>query len=228
MFEEKAELHYVGEAGRQYHDGKRAISENAFPWVARLRAEKIAPHISPTHTIFEFGVGFGWNLAELRCARRLGCDVSTFLAPALGDHGIDFVSEVTSVATGSIDVALSHHSLEHVLQPVQILKELHRVLRANGKLLLFVPYEKERRYHRYDRGEPNHHLYSWNVQTLGNLVEEIGFKLVEGRLGRFGYDRFAANWATRLKAGEAGFRMIRRAIHLVKPAYEVRIVAIKN
>jgi len=47
---------------------------------------------------------------------------------------------------------------------------------------LFVPYEKERKYRHYDSKEPNHHLYSWNVQTLGNLVEEIGFKVMEGKI----------------------------------------------
>jgi hypothetical protein len=90
---------------------------------------------------------------------------------------------------------------------------------------LFVPYEKEKRYHRYDPKEPNHHLYSWNVQTLGNLVEDTGFNVMEGKLGRFGYDRFAAVWAARLRLGEFGFRFLRKAIHLVKPGFEVQIVA---
>ena len=72
------------------------------------------------------------------------------------------------------------------------------MLRDNGKLLLFVPFEKERKYRRYDPVEPNNHLYSWNVQTLGNLVESSGFKVAKGIIGRFGYDRFAAVWAARL------------------------------
>ena len=228
MLEDKAALHYMGDAGRRYHEGKRAISAKAFPWVAKLRAEKIAPYVALTDAVFEFGVGFGWNLAQLRCAKRLGCDVSTFLAPALQPHGIDFISEMAAVATDSIDVAISHHSLEHVLHPARSLQDLRRVIRPGGKLLLFVPYEKEKRYHSYHRDEPNHHLYSWNVQTLGNLVEENGFDVQEAHLGRFGYDRFAANWATRFNVGEAGFRLIRGAVHLMKPAYEVRVVAIKN
>jgi len=228
MFEDKATLHYVGDAGREYHEGKRAISEHAFPWVATLRAEKIAPFITQTDTVFEFGVGYGWNLAHLRCAKRIGCDVSTFLAPTLQRHGIEFISETTSVPTGTIDVVLCHHSLEHVLHPAQTLKELHRILRPGGKLLLFVPYEKERKYRSYDRQEPNHHLYSWNVQTLGNVVEECAFYVNGGRLGRFGYDRFSANLATRFRAGETAFRIIRMAIHLLKPASEVRMVAIKK
>ena len=51
---------------------------------------------------------------------------------------------------------------------------------------------------RYDR------LYSWNVQTLGNLLETNGFTVIEGLVGRFGYDRFSAVFAVRYHLGEIG------------------------
>ena len=91
--------------------------------------------------------------------------------------------------------------------------------------MLFVPFEKERRYRRYDPAEPNQHLYSWNVQTLGNLVAAAGFEVAEARVERFGYDRFAAVWATRLRLGDPGFNLLRAMLHAVKPAFEVRLVA---
>jgi hypothetical protein len=92
---------------------------------------------------------------------------------------------------------------------------------------LFVPFEKERRYRRFAPTEPNHHLYSWNAQTLGNLVTDAGFELREARLARFGYDRFAATWACRLHLEEAGFRCVRALAHFLRPAWEVRVVAAK-
>ncbi|MEO6034566.1 MAG: class I SAM-dependent methyltransferase [Verrucomicrobiota bacterium] len=228
MLEDNPTLPYLGDAGRHYHEGKRGIPESAFPWVAKLRSEKISPHVSSTDVVFEFGVGSGWNLAGLNCAERIGCDVSEFLAPALTKQNIKFLSDPSSIAPNSLDVILCHHTLEHVLHPAGALQDFRRILRPGGKLLLFVPYEKERRYRNYNRNEPNHHLYCWNVQTLGNLVEAMGFKVVECGVGRFGYDRFAAHWATRLKAGETGFRVIRQTIHLLKPAFEVRMVAMKK
>ena len=225
MSEEKATLHYTGEAGQNYHHGKRCIPEATFPWVAKLRAEKMSPYIAPTDIVFEFGVGFGWNLAQLHCAKRLGYDVSQFLEPIVQKHGIDFVADMASLSDHSVDVAICHHTLEHVLNPAEVLHEIKRVLRPNGKLLLFTPYEKERKYRRHNPSEPNHHLYSWNVQTLGNLVQECGFELAVAKLGQFGYDRFAANLASRLHLCEIGFRFIRAMTHLIKPALEVRIVA---
>jgi SAM-dependent methyltransferase len=219
------EQRYKGERGEEYHVTTCSIPDSAYPWVAKLRASKITPHVEEDNTVLEYGVGFGWNLALLKCERRLGFDLSEFLEPILRRHGIESVEDPATIPVASIDVVVCHHMLEHTINPPEVLKEIGRVLRSKGKLLLFVPYEKEKRYYRYDAEEPNHHLYSWNVQTLSNLVEDTGFKVVEGKLGRFGYDRFAATWATRFRLGEFGFRFLRRAIHLVKPGFEVQIVA---
>ena len=222
-----AARHYRGEEGRRYHEQKRGVPEAAVPWVARLRAEKLAPHIRPEDVVFEFGVGSGWNLMNLNCRRRLGFDVADFLAPAVRARGIEVVSNTEQIPSGSVDSVICHHTLEHVPQPAQILTELGRILRPQGQLLLFVPFERERRYRRFQRGEPNHHLYSWNVQTLGNLVEEAGLEVAQAGLGGFGYDRFAAVWALRLHLGETGFRLLRRCLHVLRPAFEVRVLARK-
>lgn len=93
-----AARHYQGEAGRAYHEGKRGIPPEAFPWVARLRAEKFAPHVRASDTVVEFGVGSAWNLAEIKCTRRIGFDVSYFLEPSLRERGIEFVRESASGA----------------------------------------------------------------------------------------------------------------------------------
>lgn len=225
--ENSAARHYQGDAGHAYHEGKRGFPPAAFPWVARLRAEKFAPHVHATDTVIEFGVGAGWNLAELQCARRLGFDVSGFLAPTVRALGIEFVHASAELADASADVVICHHMLEHALNPAASLAEIRRVLKPGGKLLLHVPFEKERRYRHHDPAEPNHHLFSWNAQTLGNLVAECGFKLGEAGVGQFGYDRAASVWAVKLKLGEGGFRLLRSLAHTILPAAEVRVVAMK-
>jgi SAM-dependent methyltransferase len=222
-----ARQRYDGTWGKDYQRQKRSIPEQAFLWVSRLRAEKLAPWIQPDMTVLEYGVGQGWNLAALNCRRRLGHDLATFLEAGLQSRGIEFVPDTRPLADGSVDAVICHHTLEHVFQPAEVLREIRRLLRPGGVLLLFVPFEKERRYHRYDPAEPNQHLYSWNVQTLGNLAAATGFEIRQSRAGRFGYDRFAANWAVRLHLGEAGFRGLRFLLHLVKPAREVRLTALR-
>ena len=222
-----AARHYQGEAGRAYHEGKRGIPPAALPWVARSRAEKFSAHVRTTDTVIEFGVGAGWNLAELKCARRIGFDVSDFLEPAVRELGIEFVRAATALADNGADVVICHHMIEHTLNPAASLAEIRRVLKPGGRLLLHVPFEKERRYHHHNPAEPNHHLFSWNAQTLGNLVTECGFKLESAGIGQFGYDRAAAAWACLLRLGERGFRLLRCVAHLLLPASEVRVVAVK-
>jgi SAM-dependent methyltransferase len=217
--------HYQGEAGRRYHFDKRGIPADAYPWIARLRAEKFGAHVRPADVVFEFGVGAGWNLAALDCARRLGHDVTEFLEPELSRRGIEFVADTRRLAAGAVDVVICHHVLEHVMEPAAVLREILRLLRPGGTLLVSVPFERERRYRRYESTEPNHHLYSWNPQTLGNLISESGLIVVSAGLGQFGYDRFAAVWAARLRAGELGFRWIRTVAHGLQPGREVRVVA---
>jgi hypothetical protein len=90
---------------------------------------------------------------------------------------------------------------------------------------LAVPFETERRLRRYRPKEPNHHLFSWNPQTLGNLVADSGFVIQDARLRVYGYDRWAARWAVRLRLGERGFRTLRWWLRFLRPLREVVVVA---
>jgi SAM-dependent methyltransferase len=219
---------YTGESGRFYHESLLTIPDAAFPWVARLRARKIAPHVRPESTVVEFGVGHGWNLAALQCRERIGFDVGAQVAPIVRKQGIVFVERAEDLRSGSADVLVCHHVLEHVPSPADTLADLRRILAPGGRLLLFVPYEFERRYRRYVADEPNHHLFSWTPQTLGNLVWDCGFAPSSVGIGEYGYDRVAAVWAGRLRLGEPGFHALRRLALTLRPVREVRIVATKR
>jgi SAM-dependent methyltransferase len=219
---------YTGESGRSYHERRFAIPEAAYPWVARVRARKIAPQVSAEDRVVEFGVGHGWNLAALTCRERVGFDVAAHVAPIVREHGIAFVERAEVLRSGSADVLICHHVLEHVPDPVETLAELRRILSPKGRLLLFVPYETGRRFRHYAADEPDHHLFSWTPQTLGNLVHDCGFSVSSAGIGEYGYDRVAAVWACRLRLGEPGFHALRRLALTLRPSREVRIVAIKQ
>lgn len=225
VFKDEVERRYRGEAGRAYHQTTHSVPDISYAWVARLRADKIGSYVHSGDTVLEYGVGMGWNLACIACKRRLGFDLSESVEGVVESHGIEFVRDIGNIPDKSIDAVICHHVLEHTSHPPDVLEEIRRILRHKGTLLLFVPYERERRFRRYHAKEANHHLYSWNVQTLGNLVQNAGFRIVEGKVGRFGYDRFAAVWAHRFGLGESGFRIVRRAVHIVKPMSEVRVVS---
>lgn len=218
------ERHYRGDASKAYHEQKRAIPEPAVAWVARLRAEKLQPFVRPTDTVFEFGAGYGWNLIALSCTRKVAYDIADLTR---SKSAIEWVGDLHTLPAGFADVVICHHALEHVIAPAATLQLLFRLLKTQGTLLMFVPFEKERRYRFFDATEPNHHLYSWNAQTLGNLTAECGFKVDTVQVAQFGYDRFAAKATLRCGLGERGFRAIRSLAHLVRPASEVRLIGTK-
>src|SRR5580658_10473124 len=114
MLTEQAERHYCGEAGRLYHQSKRGLPSKAIPWVAALRARKFAPLVRAQDAVLEYGVGAGWNLAGLRCRRKIGFDVSDFLEPSLRALGIEFVADTRLLPDALAEVVLCHHTLEHL------------------------------------------------------------------------------------------------------------------
>ena len=224
---DQVQRHYRGDAGRQYHESKRGIPDQAVSWVIALRARKFVPFIASEDVVAEYGVGAGWNLAGLKCRRKVGFDISDSLPAKLQQLGIEAITDARAFPNGGADVVICHHTLEHVPNPPEVLAEIRRWLKPSGRLVLCVPYEQERCYRKFRPDEPNRHLYSWNVQTLGNLVAECDFEIAEAGIGEFGYSRFAAAWAVKLHLGESGFRLIRRMVHLFKPGREVRVIAIK-
>jgi SAM-dependent methyltransferase len=220
-----ADRYYRGGGGRAYHDGKRGLPPGALPWVMKLRAEKFQPFVRSEDVVFELGVGSGWNLGHLVCSRKIGCDPAEFLAERLSALGIEFFSDVAKVPSQVADVAICHQTLEHIASPAEALAQLARLLRPSGRLVLHVPWERERRYAQYRSDEPNHHLYNWNSQNLGNLLEVLGFEVQTISVCKYGYDRFAAQLALRLRVGEPGYRFLRRSLIAIRPLLEVRAIA---
>lgn len=216
---------YRGASGREYHEGKRGLRPEAIGWVMRRRARKFQAYVRPGDTVFELGVGAGWNLGELRCARRIGCDASDFLENEVRQRQIEFVRDTTALPDGLADVAICHHTLEHMLNPAETMIELGRLLKPSGRLIVHVPWERERQHRRYRTDEPNHHLYTWNAQNLGNLAVVTGYAIDSIRVRRYGYDRFAANLSARLRLGRSGFELIRKCLIAMRPLKEVELLA---
>jgi SAM-dependent methyltransferase len=216
---------YRGESGRAYHEVKRALDPGALPWVMALRARKFQPYVQPADVVFELGVGAGWNLGALRCARRIGCDASTFLSLQVTALGIEFVADLHAIPDNLANVVICHHALEHLPDPTETLRRLRGILKKDGLLILHVPWERERRYARYRADEPNHHLFNWNAQNLGNLASVVGYKIESLVVRKYGYDRFAANLALKYRLGETGFRGLRTCLIALRPFREVELIA---
>jgi|SRR4028119_2155419 2-polyprenyl-3-methyl-5-hydroxy-6-metoxy-1,4-benzoquinol methylase len=222
---DKIRQQYTGESGKEYHtavhSGDRYIQEV----VARERARKLQPFVTPDDTVLEFGVGTGLNLLYLQCKRRVGYDPSDAGSETLTGAGIDFTTNIDSLQGEQFSLVICHHVLEHVPDPVSVLEQIWKFLLPGGRLLLCVPFEVQNRYRNFSPNDPDRHLFSWNVLTLGNLVSSVGFSIERAGVNPFGYEqRLAFLTKYGLSTYHLGLWTIRKLI----PADEILLLARKN
>ncbi len=175
---ERVGRHYRGEAAEEYLAYHRGIGDLG----ARLNRWKFEPHVGRGDRVLDFGCGTGGLLAALDVAERTGVEVSEPARREAEGKGLRMAASTSELGDSTADVVISNHALEHSLTPLDELRELHRVLRAGGKLVLWLPLDDWRAQRRPRADEPNHHLYTWTPQLLHNLLEEAGFRVESCRV----------------------------------------------
>lgn len=83
---------------------------------------------------------------------------------------LDYQSDIQNMPlpNESFDTVLSAEVLEHVPDPEKALREIHRVLRPGGKLVITIPHLM------YLHNEPND-FYRYTKYGLRTLLERVGF-----------------------------------------------------
>lgn len=136
-------------------------------------------------TIIEIGAGGGWNLSRLPSNwRRIGYDTDErFLNLASKMFGIEMRRGFFDEAAPDLkeaDCVLMSHVLEHVLDPVQVLKTLCLSVREDALILIEVP--GIFRLHKTGldpmRYWQNAHTYTFSARTLIDCCRRAGFEPV--------------------------------------------------
>jgi SAM-dependent methyltransferase len=190
-----ASQYYVGKSGEDYYVHRRS---NRTQDVQEYSAQAFRPHISPSDTVLDFGCGTGGILKNIPCGRRLGVEINEASVAEARGAGIAVFSDLALIKSESVDVAITHHALEHVAEPHTVLLHLLRIVRPGGKLIVAVPAEPPRaRKFRTWRPVNDVHLYSWSPLTLGNLLTACGFTVQKAVVQSGGYSRYN-RWLVRL------------------------------
>jgi len=136
--------------------------------------------------LMEIGCGSGERLARLR---ELGWQVEgqdidpKAVAHArerfgLGVHCGDICA--LSLPGDSFDAVIMNHVIEHVLDPVRLLKECHRLLKRDGTLVLTTPNANSYGHDYFQSAwlglDPPRHLHLFSQTTLAVVARRSGFQ----------------------------------------------------
>ena len=133
---------------------------------------RIAELLRPEHTLLEGGCGYGADILrkfEGRAARRIGCDVVEF-RPEAAEGGIELHRADmarTGLPDACVDVMMSRAVLEHLEHPLEVFREVHRVLRPGGRFVFLTA----------NVGD----YASWISMVIPNRLHPLVVRLTEGR-----------------------------------------------
>jgi len=179
-----AAQHYTGKAGVDYFHGRFGeISE----FGRKFQSLYFLPYCDTEKRILDFGCGDGTILRELPAKSRIGVELNPVCQEYIRKKNsttspiIQLFDNLSFIPDSSVDIAISNHSLEHILEPYQILVELKRVLAPGGRLVLVIPFDdwRSKSHARYSYSDKDHHLYTWSPLNIANLTSEAGFEVLE-------------------------------------------------
>ena len=136
-----ASQYYVGKSGEDYYVHRRAIRA---PDVQEYAARTFRPYTSQSDTVLDFGCGTGGILRSIACRRRLGVEINEAAVDVARAAGIAVFSVLALIRSESVDVAITHHALEHVAQTDMVLTHLFRIVRPGGLFGLTSDFENRR------------------------------------------------------------------------------------
>jgi SAM-dependent methyltransferase len=205
---------------REFYEAGYAVADERMGRWRAIGARSKAAHVRTLleradlqpATLVEIGCGDGSLLAELSALAVVdGFELSANAAGFARQRGVArrvdaFDGEHVPAADDEYDVAVLSHVLEHVPDPLPLLKEASRVA---PRVIVEVPLEDNRSARRPDKrrlAEAAGHLHAWNRSDVRRLVSEAGMTVRDEISDPLPYEmvsffggrtKGALKWATR-------------------------------
>lgn len=162
------------------------------PWKARLihllglEIKTHDPAFARTGDFLDIGCGRGdyVQIMAQRGWKARGVEPSCDGALSGRNAGLDIFHGTlldASYPAASFDYIRSNHSFEHVPNPIEVLQEVHRILRPGGRCFIGVPNADSIPFRLFGRywwylGVPVH-TFNYSAKTLRLLLERSGFEV---------------------------------------------------
>lgn len=223
--------HYLGERGKKYF---AYFPDPSVDLARQYQAGYFRKFCSDEIVLLDYGCGNGLFLRCLPARERIGIEVNPHARQACmkacekESIPITLYAHLESVETNYVDVVISNHCLEHVLNPFTSLREVLRILKPGGTLVLILPYNdfRPKNMRTWFSGDINNHLYTWTPMLLGNLLVEAGFQIESAHI--YTRSMISRIFWIRQVFGEAVFRVVRYLICIFQHRREVLCVATKK
>lgn len=180
------ELHYE-ESGM--HDGEVPnveswLKETQFDDERRYRfiKDKIT-----NKNVLDFGCGAAGFLdyAKTSASNIDGVELELYLQESFNERGLTVYPSLQAAQNNNLkyDLITAFHVIEHLSDPISILKQLSELLDEKGEMIIEVPNSNDALLGLYD-SKPfqsftywSQHLFLFNSQTLTRLVHQVGLKV---------------------------------------------------
>ncbi len=174
--------HYYGEDGSKFRGG----IEPVLRLVGSRRLRFITSHLPRGAAVLDVGCGRGVLLGELanRGYRVFGTERSPDAARGADPRAeIRFGETLRDAAFDAdfFDQVIIWHVFEHLPDPIETLREVHRILKPGGSVIIAVPNFSswQARWSGADwfHLDPPRHLYHFSTDSLTRLLDQCGFVL---------------------------------------------------
>lgn len=181
--------YYESEDYISHTDGKRSLFEKAYHFVKNIALKNklnLINSLQPAKgRILDIGAGTGdfLNVAKQNGWETIGVEPSDKAKAIALKKEVPFVEETTSLESHSFDVITMWHVLEHVPDLDSQIKELKRLLKPNGSLIVAVPNFKSfdaKYYGAYWAAyDVPIHFWHFSKKAIQSLFEKENIQLVK-------------------------------------------------
>jgi 2-polyprenyl-3-methyl-5-hydroxy-6-metoxy-1,4-benzoquinol methylase len=141
-------------------------------------------HLLENKSVLDFGCGAGGFLLRARkiASRVAGVEPEVRLISYFHEKGINIFPNIDKI-DGSYDIITLFHVLEHIPDPITIMRQLSKRLNQGGQLIIETPNANDALLTLYQNEAFSHftywscHLFVFTGSTLLRIAEKAGLKL---------------------------------------------------
>ncbi len=162
--------------------------------------------------ILDVGCGAGAYINDLSDMGFLNvAGVDPFLENELAyDNGVVIRKLFLEQVTEQYDIILSHHSFEHVPEPLETLISIKKLLRPDGVCLLTVPVAEDL-YRQYEQDcyliQAPQHFFLYSMKSMAILTKNAGLrveKIIRDATTTANWYKYSELWRRNISCNESG------------------------